>query len=169
MGRSLEEVVAREFFLRAHPKADTLWLCDVEAGAASHRWCAESPQPAGGDDDPYGSAGTETAGGARVKEAEFRVRLVGMLLAEDEMGLTEDHTGVMVLPESCRPAISVVQGLTLEDWALEIGITPNRPDCARDRIAREIAAPQPKGKLRKPQIRFKESGPEDRSADQRDP
>ncbi|MCX5879257.1 MAG: phenylalanine--tRNA ligase subunit beta, partial [Deltaproteobacteria bacterium] len=82
---------------------------------------------------------------------------VGMLLAEDEMGLTEDHTGLMVLPESLSLGTPVAEALSLEDWALEISLTPNRPDCACViGIAREIAA-LTRGKLRKPDIRFRES------------
>ena len=159
LGRSLEEVVAaRVLSVRAHPKADTLWLCDVEAGRGVTQVVCGAPNLRVGMMTPMALPGTKLPGGVEVKESRIRGEAsVGMLLAEDEMGLTEDHTGVMVLPESLSPGDSVVQGLTLEDWALEIGITPNRPDCACViGIAREIAA-LTKGKLRKPEIRFKES------------
>ena len=159
LGRSLEEVVAaRVLSVKAHPKADTLWLCDVEAGRGVTQVVCGAPNLRVGMMTPMALPGTKLPGGVEVKESRIRGEAsVGMLLAEDEMGLTEDHTGVMVLPESLSPGDSVVQGLTLEDWALEIGITPNRPDCACViGIAREIAA-LTKGKLRKPEIRFKES------------
>ena len=159
LGRSLEEVVAaRVLSVKAHPKADTLWLCDVEAGRGVTQVVCGAPNLRVGMMTPMALPGTKLPGGVEVKEGRIRGEAsVGMLLAEDEMGLTEDHTGVMVLPESLSPGDSVVQGLTLEDWALEIGITPNRPDCACViGIAREIAA-LTKGKLRKPEIRFKES------------
>ena len=159
LGRSLEEVVAaRVLSVKAHPKADTLWLCDVEAGRGVTQVVCGAPNLRVGMMTPMALPGTKLPGGVEVRESRIRGEAsVGMLLAEDEMGLTEDHTGVMVLPESLSPGDSVVQGLTLEDWALEIGITPNRPDCACViGIAREIAA-LTKGKLRKPEIRFKES------------
>ena len=159
LGRSLEEVVAaRVLSVKAHPKADTLWLCDVEAGRGVTQVVCGAPNLRVGMMTPMALPGTKLPGGVEVKESRIRGEAsVGMLLAEDEMGLTEDHTGVMVLPESLSPGDSVVQVLSLEDWALEIGITPNRPDCACViGIAREIAA-LTKGKLRKPQIRFKES------------
>ena len=159
LGRSLEEVVAaRVLSVKTHPKADTLWLCDVEAGRGVTQVVCGAPNLRVGMMTPMALPGTKLPGGVEVRESRIRGEAsVGMLLAEDEMGLTEDHTGVMVLPESLSPGDSVVQVLSLEDWALEIGITPNRPDCACViGIAREIAA-LTKGKLRKPEIRFKES------------
>ncbi len=159
LGRSLEEVVAaRVLSVRAHPKADTLWLCDVEAGRGAVQVVCGAPNLRVGMMTPMALPGTKLPGGVEVKESRIRGEAsVGMLLAEDEMGLTEDHTGVMVLPESLSPGTPVAQALALEDWALEIGLTPNRPDCACViGIAREIAA-LTKGKLRKPAIRFRES------------
>ena len=158
LGRSLEEVVAaRVLSVRPHPKADTLWLCDVEAGRGGAGGLRR-PESACGRDCAHGPARTRLPGGVRrSKRAAFAAIIGGMLLAEDEMGLTEDHTGIMVLPESLSPGTPVAQALSLEDWALEIGLTPNRPDCACViGIAREIAA-LTRGKLRKPDIRFKES------------
>jgi phenylalanyl-tRNA synthetase beta chain len=159
LGRLLEEVVAaRVLSVRAHPKADTLWLCDVEAGRGAVQVVCGAPNLRVGMMTPMALPGTKLPEGVEVKESRIRGEAsVGMLLAEDEMGLTEDHTGVMTLPESLSPGTPVAQALALEDWALEIGLTPNRPDCACViGIAREIAA-LTKGKLRKPEIRFRES------------
>jgi len=159
LGRSLEAVVAaRVLSVKAHPKADTLWLCHVETGRGAVQVVCGAPNLRVGMMTPMALPGTKLPGGVEVKESRIRGEAsVGMLLAEDEMGLTEDHTGVMVLPELLSPGDSVSQVLSLEDWALEIGITPNRPDCACViGIAREIAA-LTKGKLRKPEIHFRES------------
>ncbi|MCU0594894.1 MAG: phenylalanine--tRNA ligase subunit beta [Desulfobacterota bacterium] len=160
LGRSLEEVVAaRVLSVRPHPGADALWLCDVDAGHGSVQVVCGAPNVRAGMMTPMAPPGTKLPGGMEIKESRIRGEAsVGMLLAEDEMGLTDDHTGVMVLPESLAPGAPVAQALSLEDWALEIGLTPNRPDCACViGIAREIAA-LTKGKLRKPEIRDKESG-----------
>ena len=159
LGRSLEEVVAaRILSVRPHPQADTLWLCDVEAGQGAVQVVCGAPNLRVGMLAPIALPGTELPGGVEVKESRIRGEAsVGMLLAEDEMGLTEDHTGLMVLPESLSPGTPVAEALSLEDWALEISLTPNRPDCACViGIAREIAA-LTRGKLRKPDIRFRES------------
>ncbi len=159
LGRSLEEVVAaRILSVRPHPQANTLWLCDVEAGQGAVQVVCGAPNLRVGMMAPMALPGTKLPGGLEVKESRIRGEAsVGMLLAEDEMGLTEDHTGLMVLPESLSPGTPVAEALSLEDWALEISLTPNRPDCACViGIAREIAA-LTKGKLRKPDIRFRES------------
>jgi len=159
LGRSLEEVVAaRVLSVRAHPEANTLWLCDVEAGRGAVQVVCGAPNVRAGMMTSMALPGTTLPGGVEVKETRIRGEVsVGMLLAEDEMGLTDDHTGVMVLPEYLSAGTPVAQALSLPDWALEIGLTPNRPDCACViGIAREIAA-LTKGKLRKPEIRFKES------------
>ena len=159
LGRSLEEVVAaRILSVRPHPQANTLWLCDVEAGQGAVQVVCGAPNLRVGMMAPMALPGTKLPGGLEVKESRIRGEAsVGMLLAEDEMGLTEDHTGLMVLPESLSPGTPVAEALSLEDWALEISLTPNRPDCACViGIAREIAA-LTRGKLRKPDIRFRES------------
>jgi phenylalanyl-tRNA synthetase beta chain len=81
---------------------------------------------------------------------------MGMLLAEDEMGLSDDHKGLMVLPGDLTPGTPVAEALSLEDEALEIALTPNRADCTSViGIAREIAALTGKP-LRKPDVRLKE-------------
>jgi phenylalanyl-tRNA synthetase beta chain len=151
------EVEAKEP-VRPHPQADTLWLCDVEAGRGAVQVVCGAPNLRVGMTAPMALPGTKLPGGVEVKESRIRGEAsVGMLLAEDEMGLTEDHTGLMVLPETLSPGTPVAQALSLEDWALEISLTPNRPDCACViGIAREIAA-LTRGKLRKPDIRFRES------------
>ena len=159
LGRSLEAVVAaRVLSVRPHPQADTLWLCNVEAGHRTVQVVCGAPNLRVGMLAPMALPGTKLPGGLEVKESRIRGEAsVGMLLAEDEMGLTEDHTGLMVLPESLSPGTPVAEALPLEDWALEISLTPNRPDCACViGIAREIAA-LTRGKLRKPVIHFRES------------
>jgi phenylalanyl-tRNA synthetase beta chain len=159
LGQGLEAVVAaRVLSVRPHPQADTLWLCNVEAGHRTVQVVCGAPNLRVGMMAPMALPGTKLPGGLEVKESRIRGEAsVGMLLAEDEMGLTEDHTGLMVLPESLSPGTPVAEALPLEDWALEISLTPNRPDCACViGIAREIAA-LTRGKLRKPVIHFRES------------
>ncbi|MGE5840920.1 MAG: phenylalanine--tRNA ligase subunit beta, partial [Deltaproteobacteria bacterium] len=159
LGHGLHEVVAAKILsVRPHPKANNLWLCDVEAGRGTVQVVCGAPNVRAGMVAPMSLPGTTLPGGVEVKESLIRGEpSAGMLLAEDEMGLTEDHSGVMVLPGSLPPGTPVAQALDLEDWALEIGLTPNRPDCACViGIAREIAALTGE-KLRKPEIRLRES------------
>jgi phenylalanyl-tRNA synthetase beta chain len=161
LGRSLEGVVAGKILsFRRHPQADkTLFLCDVDTGDGVVQVVCGAPNVKIGMMAPVALPGTSLPGGMRVKESRIRGEIsVGMLLAEDEMGLTDDHTGLMELPQDLQPGTSVPDALSLEDVAVEIAITPNRADCASViGIAREIAALTGQ-KLRRPEIRFKESG-----------
>jgi phenylalanyl-tRNA synthetase beta chain len=160
LGRSLEGVVAGKILsVRKHPRADkTLFLCDVDAGDGVIQVVCGAPNAKTGMMAPVALPGTSLPGGIRVEETRIRGEIsVGMLLAEDEMGLTDDHTGLMELPRDMQPGTRVVDALPLEDVALEIAITPNRADCVSViGIAREIAALTGE-KLRRPDIRFKES------------
>src|SRR5688572_9628038 len=68
--------------------------------------------------------------GTELGEAKLRgVRSSGMILAEDEVGIGGDHAGIMVLPESLRPGAPLADHLPIADDVLELGVTPNRPDC----------------------------------------
>ena len=160
LGRSLQDVVAGKILsLRTHPRSDkALFLCDVDTGSGVVQVVCGAPNVEIGMTAPIALPGTTLPGGVRVKESRIMGELsAGMLLAEDEMGLTDDHTGVMVLPRGLAPGAPVAKALCLEDEALEIAITPNRADCASViGIAREIAAITGQS-LRKPEIRLKES------------
>jgi phenylalanyl-tRNA synthetase beta chain len=80
-----------------------------------------------------------------------------MLLAEDEMGLTDDHTGIMILPDDLTPGQSLSDAMDLEDRILDVTLTPNRIDCASILgIAREIGT-LTKRKITIPEIQTEES------------
>ncbi|MEJ2068534.1 MAG: phenylalanine--tRNA ligase subunit beta, partial [Deltaproteobacteria bacterium] len=82
-----------------------------------------------------------------------------MLLAEDEMGLTDDHSGLMVLPSDFVSGKPLSHVYPLIDWVFDLSITPNRPDWTSViGVAREIAALTGK-KLNFPEWDIKESGP----------
>lgn len=159
LGRLPEGVVAGKILsVRNHPASDkTLFICDVDTGDRVVQVVCGAPNTKIGMIAPLALPGTTLPGPIVVKESRIRGEMsAGMLLAEDEMGLTDDHTGLMALPESMKPGESVARVLSLEDWALEIAITPNRADCASViGIAREIAALTGKS-LRKPEIRLQE-------------
>jgi phenylalanyl-tRNA synthetase beta chain len=160
LGRSLQGVVAGKVLsVRKHPRADkALFLCDVDTGNGVVQVVCGATNMEIGMMAPMALPGTTLPGGVKVEETRIRGEMsAGMLLAEDEMGLTDDHAGVMVLPPDLAPGVSVAEALCLEDDALEIAITPNRADCASViGIAREIAALTGRS-LRKPDIRLKES------------
>jgi len=156
VGHSLQDIVAAKILsVTRHPDADRLFLCRVDAGDGEVPVVCGAPNLKEGTLVPMALPGTDLPSGIKVKESRIRgERSIGMLLAEDEMGLTDDHTGLMILPSDLNPGDRISQALSLEDWALDIAITPNRPDCASVMgIAREIAAITGQ-KLKRPEIRI---------------
>ncbi len=161
VGHGLDGIVAaRLLSVKTHPSADRLFLCEVDTGKGKVSVVCGAPNLENGAMYPLALPGTRLPGGVKVEETDIRGQnSFGMLLAEDEMGLSDDHSELMRLPHDLKPGSMVASELSLADWALDISITPNRPDCTSViGIAREIAAltGQP---LRRPEIVFSEDGP----------
>jgi len=91
--------------------------------------------------------------GKTIEAAEVRgVLSEGMLCSENELELSEDHQGIMILSPETPPGQALTSALSLDEDILELEITPNRPDCLSViGIAREIAAKKQR-KLRLPAI-----------------
>jgi phenylalanyl-tRNA synthetase beta chain len=161
LGHSLEGVVVGKLLtVEPHPSADRLALCQVDAGREKVQVVCSAPNLMAGAAVPVALPGVKLPDGSVIAESRIReVLSQGMLLAEDEMGLTDDHSGVMLLDGEWEPGTPVVHALGLPDWILEIDITPNRPDCACVLgIAREIAAATAK-KLKRPETQVTWGGP----------
>jgi phenylalanyl-tRNA synthetase beta chain len=158
LGQSLQEImVAKILSIRRHPDADRLFICHMDTGDGEVPVVCSAPNLKTGAMVPMALPGTQLPGGMIVEESQIRgERSVGMLLAEDEMGLTDDHTGIMMLPPDLSPGAKVPEVVPLEDWAFDISLTPNRPDCACVMgVAREIAAITGQ-KLKYPEIKIVE-------------
>lgn len=158
VGHGIESVIAvRIDGILPHPKADRLSICKVSAPVKQFEVVCGAPNLRVGDLVPLALPGTVLPGGMEVKEAVIRgMRSTGMLLAEDELGVSDDHSGLMILPQGVQEGDVVARRLALEDWVFEIGITPNRPDCTSVLgIAREIAALQ-RRRIKRPEISYVE-------------
>ncbi len=154
-----EVVVAKVLSVRKHPKADRLTLCDVDTGSAIVQVVCGAPNVREGILAPMALPGAKFKNGLTIKESKLRGEVSGgMLCAEDELGLTDDHRGIMILPEGLEIGSRLKDALNLEDWSLDISLTPNRSDCASViGIAREVAALTGK-KLKLPEVQYKEEG-----------
>ncbi len=160
VGDGLERVVAARIVqVDPHPDADRLFLCLVDTGSEKSQVVCGAQNVRVGAMAPLALPGARLPIGT-VKDSEIRGQAShGMLLAEDEMGLTDDHSGIMLLAEEVSPGTEIARVLSLPDWILDIGITPNRADCACViGIAREIAAITG-SQLRLPAIQVNENGP----------
>ena len=143
-GREVRGVVAaRVLGVEKHPKADKLTLVDVDFGNGSTRVVCGAENVAAGDVVPYAPAGAHLPEPFGVLERRTirGVTSDGMLLAPDELGLGEDHEGIVHLDDSTRLGADVREVLGLDDVIFDLAITPNRPDamCVVG-VARELAA-----------------------------
>lgn len=161
LGQISEKViVAKVVSAKKHPDADRLTVCDVDTGSGIVQVVCGAPNVTEGCLTAMALVGARLPGGTKVKEGKLRGELSsGILLAEDELGLTDDHTGIMILPPDLETGMPLVKALNLDDWAIDISLTPNRPDCASViGIAREVAALTGK-ELHLPEISYSEDGP----------
>lgn len=130
-------VVGRVQTCEAHPDSDHLHVCTVDVGAAEPlNIVCGAPNVAAGQLVPVAPVGAALPGGIVMKKAKLRgVPSFGMICSERELGLTDDHSGILVLPETSRsgrrPALGerFVDAYELDQEVLDISITPNRADC----------------------------------------
>ncbi len=136
-------VVARVVEVTRHPNADKLTVCEVDAGTgATLAIVCGAPNVAAGIRVPCALLGAELPGEFRIKATSMRgVESQGMLCSARELGLSEDHSGLMILADDAPIGRDLREYLALEDRKLTIKLTPNRGDCLSViGVAREVAA-----------------------------
>jgi phenylalanyl-tRNA synthetase beta chain len=135
-------VVAKVNRVEPHPQADRLQVAEVTDGRASYRVVCGAPNLTAGQLYPFAPLGAVVSGGHKIKAAKLRgIASEGMLLAEDELGLSSDHVGLMEIPQDLPLGQDLAAALNLADVVLEVAVTPNRPDCLSVLgLAREVAA-----------------------------
>jgi phenylalanyl-tRNA synthetase beta chain len=144
-----------------HPNADRLSLCSVDIGPRTLAVVCGAPNVREGMLAPLALPGTTFPDGTVLKKGVIRGETSqGMLCSEAELGLGSDVSGIMDLSTKLSRADvghDLSKALALSDWTLDIGLTPNRPDClSMIGVAREIAAIQ-NSKLRLPAFKLAES------------
>ncbi|PPR09175.1 MAG: Phenylalanine--tRNA ligase beta subunit [Alphaproteobacteria bacterium MarineAlpha11_Bin1] len=129
---------------KKHPDADRLQVCMVDCGDGDPiQVVCGAPNARAGMKGVFAAPGSYIPGiNVTLKKSKIRgEESNGMLLSEREMGLSDDHEGIVELPEDTEIGIAAVDVLGLSDPVIEIGLTPNRQDCAGVRgIARDLAA-----------------------------
>ena len=136
--------VAEVVSTRQHPDADRLQLCMVDCGGGDPvQVVCGAPNARAGMKGVFAAAGSYIPGsGMTLKKSRIRGQESnGMLLSEREMGLSDEHEGIVELPADAVVGAAAADAMGLSDPVIEIGLTPNRPDCAGVRgIARDLAA-----------------------------
>ena len=139
---SLDNVkVAKVLDVRPHSNADRLTVCEVMVGNETFKVVCGAPNAKTGMYTAIALPGAVLPGGMKVRKAKIRGEAsYGMLCSEKDLGISEDHSGIMELSDSFESGMDLADGLSLKDTAIEIDLTPNRPDCASViGIARETA------------------------------
>jgi phenylalanyl-tRNA synthetase beta chain len=125
-----------------HPNADRLRACKVDTGDGVVSVVCGAPNAHTGMKAVFAAPGAVIPGtGITLKVGEIRgVQSAGMLLSAREMGLGDDHAGIIELPEDAPVGMPYPQYAGLDDPVIEIGVTPNRGDCFAVRgVARDLA------------------------------
>lgn len=136
-------VVGEVTAIEKHPNADKLTLCTVEfGGAAATTVVCGAPNAAVGGKYPFAPLGTALPAGFTIEKRKVRgVFSEGMLCAEDELGISDDHDGLMVLDPAWAPGTPLAEVMGPPETVIEVEITPNRPDSlSLLGVAREVAA-----------------------------
>jgi phenylalanyl-tRNA synthetase beta chain len=135
--------IARVTAAVQHPNADRLRVCTVDAGGEPITVVCGAPNARAGMKAVFAAPGSHIPGLDTVlKVGEIRgVQSAGMLLSFREMGLGEDHDGIVDLPEDAPVGTPYPVYAGLDDPVIEIAVTPNRGDALSVRgVARDLAA-----------------------------
>src|SRR5450755_821831 len=149
--------IARVISAEQHPNADRLRVCMVDTGdgGAPVQVVCGAPNARAGLVSVFSPPGTYipgkniTLGIGTIRGVESR----GMLCSEAELQISEDHDGIMELPQEAPIGAAYAAWAGLGDPVLEINLTPNRQDCTGVHgIARDLAAAD-MGRFKDPTIR----------------
>lgn len=123
-----------------HPNADRLVVCSVNTGRPLNIVCGATNMKAG-DKVVVAEPGARLPNGLTVKKAKLRgVVSEGMMCSEKELGVGEDHSGILILPGDAPVGQNADSVLKLNDAVFDLYVTPNRSDCSSVvGVAREVA------------------------------
>ena len=147
--------IARVIEAKPHPNADRLRVCMVETGkGAPVQVVCGAPNARTGMKSVFSAPGTYIPGKKITlgKGVIRGVESLGMLCSAAELELSNDHEGILELPDDAPVGAVYAQWAGLDDPVIEINLTPNRPDAAGVAgIARDLAAAG-LGKLKTPDV-----------------
>src|SRR5579863_8046674 len=136
-------VIARVIEAVQHPNADRLRVCMVDAGGAPVQVVCGAPNARTGMKSVFSPVGTYIPG-KKITLAKGTIRGVesnGMLCSAAELELSNDHDGIIDLPEDAPVGVAYAAYAGLDDPVIDVSLTPNRPDATGVAgIARDLAA-----------------------------
>ena len=125
-----------------HPNADKLNLCKVYDGQKILPVVCGAPNVEVGQKIAFAPVGSILPGNFKINEAKIRGEISqGMICSEKEVSISDEHDGIMVLDVNASPGEAFINYLNNYLGAIELDITPNRPDCfSHLGVARDLAA-----------------------------
>ena len=140
-------VVAEVLTCEPHPNSDHMHVCSVNIGAEEPvQIVCGAPNVAQGQKVIVATLGTKLYDGEEcftIKRSKLRgIESLGMICAEDEIGIGSSHDGIIVLPQEAKVGTPAAEYYGIEsDWVIEVDITPNRADaCSHYGVARDLYA-----------------------------
>ncbi len=140
---SLDHIVVGEVkSAEKHPDADKLKVCMVSDGKQTYNVVCGAPNVDKDQKIVFAKVGAVLPGDFKIGKAKIRgVESFGMICSERELGISEEHEGIMVLDDSCKVGAKIDTILGEAYNAIDIEITPDKAFALSHRgIAREIAA-----------------------------
>lgn len=125
-----------------HPNADKLQICDINDGESINKVICGAKNIKTGQNIPYATVGTTLPGNFKIKKANIRgIDSFGMVCSEKELNLSDEHDGIMVLPQNLRVGDDFSSAYGYKFVSVDIDITPNRPDAfSYQGVARDISS-----------------------------
>jgi phenylalanyl-tRNA synthetase beta chain len=135
-------VAAKILTLKPHPNADKLALCELTTGDTIYPVVCGAQNISVGDCVPLALVGATLPGDLKIRGSRIRGEASeGMLCSEEELGIGDDASGIMILPSGVPLGKELAAVLDLRDTVFDISVTPNRSDCLSVvGVAREWAA-----------------------------
>ena len=137
-------VVGEILTAEQHPNADKLQVCQVTDGKEEYQVVCGAPNARAGLKTAFATIGavlpTPDGKEFKIKKAKLRqVESFGMLCAEDELGISDSHGGIMELAADAPVGSCIREYLNLDDQIIDVDLTPNRGDCLSiTGLAREV-------------------------------
>ncbi|MCF7794271.1 MAG: phenylalanine--tRNA ligase subunit beta [Candidatus Cloacimonetes bacterium] len=158
LGKELNQIKIAEIVEKqTHPNSDHLSICKVNDGNETLQVICGAPNCAAGQKVALAPVGAQI-GDFEIKKAKLRGEVsFGMLCSEKELGISDNHDGIMELPEDAPIGNTLASYLKMDDVCYDVEITPNRPDLlGMFGVARDLSAllnlP-----LKHPEIQIKET------------
>ena len=135
-------VIAKINSIQKHPNADRLNICTLDSGNSKHQVICGAPNVKIEKNVVLALPGSTLPGDYKIKSTKIRgVESHGMICSEKELKISDEHDGIMILPDTLPIGTDFITGYGSKFFSLNLDITPNRPDAmSHQGVARDISS-----------------------------